>query len=98
MSTNFYALGHRDNNDPMYHIGKMSNSVFTWAMNRARLEAVLAGSADKHCDTCTCNAGPDEDGSVAEDENGTRYTHLQLALVFAEATSEDRSLEGRVFF
>ena len=54
MSRNFYALGHQDDDDPMYHVGKLSGGVFTWAMDRLRCESVLAGLAEKHCKTCTC--------------------------------------------
>ena len=34
MSRNFYALGHQDDDDPMYHVGKLSGGVFTWAMDQ----------------------------------------------------------------
>jgi len=97
MSVNFYALGHKDDDDPMFHVGKLSGGVFTWAMDRLRTEAVLSGLGEKHCRTCTCTETPD-DGSVVEDENGARYTWMDFALVLVEATAEDRTLVGRVFF
>ena len=99
MSRNFYALGHQDDDDPMYHLGKLSGGVFTWAMDRLRCEAVLAGLAEKHCKTCKCTPVPEggDPDSVIVDENGTLYTRMQFALQFVEATSEDRTLVGVEF-
>ena len=97
MSRNFYALGHQDDDDPMYHVGKLSGGVFTWAMDRLRTESVLAGLAESHCPTCTCGESDSGDGSVIVDENGTLYTRMQFALQFVEATSEDRTLAGARF-
>jgi hypothetical protein len=99
MSRNFYALGHQDDDDPMYHLGKLSGGVFTWAMDRLRCEAVLAGLAEKHCKTCACVPVPEgaDPESVIVDENGTLYTRMQFALQFVEATSEDRTLVGVEF-
>ena len=99
MSRNFYALGHQDDDDPMYHVGKLQERTFYWSMDRLRCESVLAGLAEKHCKTCTCVPVPEgaDPESVIVDENGTLYTRMQFALQFVEATSEDRTLVGVEF-
>ncbi len=59
---------------------------------------MLSGLAEKHCDTCTCGDAAGEGPLfVVEDEYGARYSRMDFAGVFFEATSEDRSRVGAEF-
>jgi hypothetical protein len=98
-AVNFFAAGHNGDLSPDFHVGKMSpDGLFLWAMRPNRLEFVLVGLAEKHCETCTCG-DEQEDGTraVIEDDSGTSYTRMEFAQVFILATREDRSLAGTVF-
>jgi hypothetical protein len=85
----YYALGR--SGDPTWWIGALHDGRFIWAMPRGRFELVISGQAGKHCESCTCS-DQSADGSVIEDDQGTRYTRTGFMGVLLSATSEDRTM------
>lgn len=73
MSTNFYAIGHRHDDAPEYHVGKRTSGEFLQAMPDDRFRE-LCIQIEKHCETCSC----DEGTMRFEDEYGTKLTALQM--------------------
>lgn len=73
MSTNYYAIGHKDDDSPEYHVGKLNSGEFMQAMTDDRFRE-LCIRIEKHCETCACEEGTQR----FEDEYGTKLTALQM--------------------